>query len=359
VIGGVAETSIAQRPQGRLRSAIRIVAINAGLIVAGLVILELAFGHWFTSYVVPDPRLIDRRIDVKQTLYQPPSVVSYSRDQFGLRAHGRPPAAIELVTVGGSTTAQSFISDGETWQDVIAARDGIVIANAGVDGMSLQSAPEILEDWLDQIPGLKARYFLHYHGVNDAALVRITRSPARRLRNSWSRRIDGRSAIYQAFSRLRDRFKGPSIVSHSAVLNTLVPVQDMAVAQADLAPIKSYIANVYTPDLREVLDLHRRRGETAILVTQPTNPALILHKDGAILVSRPDIAQWATSLDLINRTTIEVCHAYADMCRPIDLAGELMLQSSDFYDMVHNTPPGARKIGEFLAARLTFIKAPR
>jgi hypothetical protein len=39
------------------------------------------------------------------------------------------------------------------------------------------------------------------------------------------------------------------------------------------------------------------------------------------------------------------------MC--IDLAAEDMWQDDDFYDFLHNTPKGARKLGNYLFERLS------
>jgi hypothetical protein len=41
----------------------------------------------------------------------------------------------------------------------------------------------------------------------------------------------------------------------------------------------------------------------------------------------------------------------------VDLANELKFVPDDFYDLVHNTPQGARKIGLFLSAKLVGLPA--
>jgi hypothetical protein len=66
-------------------------------------------------------------------------------------------------------------------------------------------------------------------------------------------------------------------------------------------------------------------------------------------------------LDEINAATRTVCNEYPDDCRLIDVANDLSFEPGDFYDLVHNTPAGARKLGEFLAPRLTAVsdKLPR
>jgi hypothetical protein len=48
-----------------------------------------------------------------------------------------------------------------------------------------------------------------------------------------------------------------------------------------------------------------------------------------------------------NAELLAFCREVDAIC--IDLAGELVFDLQDFYDAIHTTPSGSRKIGEFLA----------
>jgi hypothetical protein len=237
---------------------------------------------------------------------------------------------------------------------VIQQRTGIVVANAGIDGMSTQSIVEVVDDWLHKIPELKARYYLHYVGINDAGMEPAATTRDRPKRYSWSRRIRGRSAILQAASRLRDQWNGPNIF-HSGLKTALGPQRELIRFDIDRGKFSVYVERFYKPNIRDLLRLHRDKGETAILVTQAPNPALVMRKDGAIFATESEIARWAAALDEVNAATRAVCGEYPENCRLIDVANDLLFEAGDFYDLVHNTPPGARKLGEFLASRLTFV----
>jgi hypothetical protein len=65
----------------------------------------------------------------------------------------------------------------------------------------------------------------------------------------------------------------------------------MVKATADIPKIQDYIAKHYKPNLRELINLHRSRGENVIMVSQPANPALVKWQ-------QPDtyVAAWKTSL---------------------------------------------------------------
>lgn len=343
----------------KFRRCVRLIGINVAVLLIGVTGIELVEGNWFVSYVLPKPNMASRTFTFQQTLYQPPSMVTFSRDQYGLRGVRQPISSVNLVTIGGSTTTQTFITDGDTWQDVIHAQTGLVVANAGIDGMGSQSVREVLEDWIDRVPGLRAKYFLHYIGVNEAGMAQTVTAANRPKRYSWSRHIRGRSAILQGIARLKEWMSGPGVnlVSHQGIA---VPPAGtpMRSVQAERAGILNYMEKMYKPNLRDILDLHRQRGETAIFVTQTANPALISRRERNWFVSRSELDVWAAALDEANKATEAVCNERPDTCRLIDLAARIEFIPSDFYDLVHNTPQGARKVGSFLAAELAVILGP-
>ena len=60
-------------------------------------------------------------------------------------------------------------------------------------------------------------------------------------------------------------------------------------------------------------------------------------------------------LRLFNQVTLDFCGRHDERC--IDLAGGISLQPTDFYDNIHATPNGSRRIGEFLFGALAPVIA--
>src|SRR3954447_24926660 len=92
-----------------------IAASNLALLVALTIGLELAFGNWFETFVPPQSAIVNRSYKYRQELYHPYGDVLYSRDKYGLRGTHEMVSEIELATVGGSTTDQHYITEGQTW----------------------------------------------------------------------------------------------------------------------------------------------------------------------------------------------------------------------------------------------------
>jgi hypothetical protein len=213
---------------------------------------------------------------------------------------------------------------------------------------------------LHRVPEFSPRYYLHYIGVNDAALSTSSAQTDRSGRDSaLPLSLRRRSFIVTTVENLWFSVRGPRVVSHGAF--TLPPGRrsdEMVKVTVDARDIEEYVAASYKPNLRKLIALHRSHAEKVIFVSQPAHPALIKWQGPDTLVAawNASLAHWAVALRLINGATQAVCEEDADICRFIDPAGAVDFESADFYDLVHTTPSGARKIGSFLADQLAFIR---
>jgi hypothetical protein len=332
--------------------------VNLGLATLFVGGIELAFGNWFAPYVPPRVVDVNGTYIYRQTLYEPPSEVVYRRDKYGLRGVHLPVLQVELVTVGGSTTDQRYLTEGETWQDELGALSGVVVANAGADGMSSFGHVVAVTEWLHAIPDLSPKYYLHYIGLNDASLSLDPRQHvfdrSGITTTSWRLAIQRRSAIMHTVEMLRSR--RPRQVAHGA--STPMPDAEMIAVDVDHGAIDLFIETVYKPNLRKLMSLHRQRSETTIFVSQAVHPSLVQWRDGKTFVAAHarDFARYAVTLQMINAATQATCRESADVCHFFDLAQELRFEAQDFYDPFHATPAGARKIGAFLAKELDGIR---
>lgn len=349
--------------RSRLHSFLILSGVNLVLLALLVVAIELAFGQWFADYYPPYGAIFDRQFTYRQNLYEPHGLVTYVRDKYGLRSVHGPIGDIKLVTVGGSTTDQRFITEGKTWQDVIHELTGISIANAGVDGLSSSGHVVAVEDWLHRIPKLHPRYYLHYLAVNDALYVHeaALNDPSHRATllallerqiepHTLSRTLRARSIIVRDYLRLTAWLAVPaSSVCPKCAPN---PARREVKAEADRGVIQDFIDRIYKPNLRRLIALHQGNGEGVILVSQPAHPQMVRRAGDDVFVRIGQMDDWAIALAMLNDTTQAVCREQPDACTFIDLARRLQFEPEDFYDFVHATPAGARRIGAFLANEL-------
>jgi hypothetical protein len=344
---------------------VALAVINVALIGFLVIALELAFGDWFVSYLPPYGATFDRTHTYEQRLYEPHGLVTYVRDRYGLRGADDPIDTIELVTVGGSTTDQRMITEGSTWQDVIRKLTGIRIANAGLVGLSSSGHVVVVRDWLHRIEKLHPRFYLHYVGVNDAVHVRYLgeSDPVTKVRNlkrlqrqtqppSLGRLIRARSVLVRSYLRLAAYIGGPPSFD-AASLDADTPEIE-AVVDRTLAD--EYIESIYKPNLRRLIEMHRNKGEHAIIVSQPAHPSVFRWEKDAVFVRDPKLSLWAVALGMLNQAAGRLCREYKDSCTFFDMAHDVRFEPGDFYNIVHSTPAGAMRIGTYLAGKLPTLR---
>jgi len=350
---------------------IPVILINLAVLVLGLLVLEAVAGTWFRD----DPwarltLLRDRTWHYRvEGLYPwPQPTVAYSRDRWALRGAPADPAAVDLVTLGGSTTDQRFLADGATWQDVLQAQlaargHPLLVANAGVDGQTSRGHQAALDEWFPLIPGFAPRHYLFYVGLNDLALWNAEGydrlDAAARLGSGPLNAVRRHSALFRVYRRLQGistaRAAGASHerIDFASIEWTTTP------AQADHAALLSDHLIAYEARLERLVATARARGGSAILATQPARFAR----------TRPDGTREGTTrvwtyrhlafngldcdrgLDLLNAATRRVAARLGVTL--LDPAANLSWEDTDFYDHMHLTPAGAAKLGEYFAGQLT------
>ena len=346
--------TIASRPSagGSKHHISRLILFNLGLTLGSLVIGELVFGDWFDA--IPPVRVahdVTWRFDA-EPLYGRREAVVYHRDRFGLRGRYASLDAIDILTLGGSTTDQRYLTEGETWQDRLAqglAERGhpCFIGNAGIDGQSSIGNIEALNRWLIPLAHLKPRLVLVYAGINDVALGEaaafdtIAVNPGRR----FERWVRDRSALARLWMILKGmRLASKAGVGHGAehfdgAGARWITVPSITAATAEL--------NAFGGRMTDLVGAIRSWGAEPVLVTQPR--ADLRYRDGAAMVAA-DAEMPAATLARFNDVTLKVCGETGAIC--LDLARELRLDGEDYYDRLHYTPAGAAKIGRYLAEKL-------
>lgn len=361
----------------RLRRVFKIIGYNAGILIAGVVCIELVFGNWLRGDPLHGLYLLRNgswrfEVDYPGIADQDRSVV-YSRDRFALRGDYGRPADIDILTVGGSTTDQRYVDDDATWQAVMAdnfRREGldVRIANAGVNGRTTFGHLHDFDLWFPRIEGLAPSHVLLYTGINDMFFDQPNgRFDDAREPETLKRFIRHRSALVNLYRTVLGMYR--------AYRRNLVYLAiDYRGAEWTDTPLQSdYRSRLrdrlegYATRMRMLIDRIEAMGAVPVVVTQPRGDSRI-RGDGAVigLVSTSPrmyrriedsalgVLEAGTAngvdyhhiLSLFNEVSLAECRRAGGIC--IDLAGELRFGDGDFYDHAHTTRQGSRKIGDFL-----------
>ena len=160
-----------------------------------------------------------------------------------------------------------------------------------------------------------------------------------------------KSALYNIFRTILGVFK-----AYNAKLVHGIPIYDnrtwvkyLPISESP-SPDNSLFNRLHSYHQRLKILAQRIRdfGAEVILVTQPTaefrlkeRQVWVVHdKDGELETKGYEI------MNAFNRVTMDVCHQVKAIC--IDLARSIEFKDGDFYDRIHNTDIGTKKIGRFL-----------
>lgn len=347
-----------------MRAVLRIAAVNAAGILAVLVAAELIFGGWLSGPgygILNIPRDVTRQFDTSG-LYPGGGVVTYSRDRHGLRGRYPSPERIDVLVLGGSTTNELYIGDGETWVDRLgerfrAAGRPLVIVNAGVDGQTTVGHLRNFDAWFPLVPGLGARHVLAYVGINDVALgdAGETRYDAMASPDPWRRMgqyVRNHSVFYHWYRQAR----GVAMARDARVVHGAMPTRDAVwrpvadvPARADMARALGPALDAYRRRLRTLAERVRAFGAEPVFVTQAYGNFRVV--DGRLFrLEPPDRSPAAAAdfvaLDLYNEATLAVCAELRLACA--DLARGIRFRDGDFYDSIHTTPAGSGHIAAYL-----------
>jgi hypothetical protein len=267
-----------------MKTIARIASINLAVFLTALIVAELIFGSWiFGPYYgrMNLPRNVSRLLEVSQ--FVPGNqLVCYTRDAYGLRRDYRGNLArIDALAIGGLTTDERYVTDGETrvaqLQEQFRAHGRpFTLANAAIDGQSSLGDIKTLTHWLQKIPGLRPKHLLFYVGINDVALDDATpmqfdqiASPSRR--RQISQFVMNQSALYHLYRTVLGTIRAERAqlihgqltrnVAQWLPIHVRCDIEDTRRENADFL-------TAYRERLRILVELSRRLGAEPIFTTQ-------------------------------------------------------------------------------------------
>ncbi|MDA7948064.1 MAG: SGNH/GDSL hydrolase family protein [Hyphomicrobiaceae bacterium] len=364
----------------------KVILVNLLVLIAGLSLLELVFGSWFSNtpvlYNFTKPRNIQKTYE--SGFPGQPAVSTYTIDGYGLRGLDKGLREIFILTVGGSTTDQKYIDDNftfEAWLQKFFADDGrdVDVVSAGIDGQSSFGHLKNFDFWFEKLPQLRPSYIMYYVGINDFYNLREVPKFDR------LEVVGLKANLRAAFAYAKDR---SALIAGARVAKSLVMPPAVAHFRSS-KPVpfsekkwttRSRILNYQTPVVAESLaqlrsrilklaDKTRQIGAEPIFVTQ-RSINWIKHDNKIWGLKNPLYRPNADALNGWGQMTgvdhyaleqlqagiiMDACRERKGVC--INLARDISINHlTDFYDAVHTTPVGSRRIAEFLYSRLREIR---
>jgi len=328
--------------------------INLLIVLAGLIVVELVFGSWFRKQNQLERNL---QIEMDRIGYYPlkglyksdNDIIKYSRDQYGLRGElsWNHPEKIDILTIGGSTTAQRTITDGLTWQDVLQNElmkdnKNMIISNAGIDGRTTIGHIKDFEMWFPQIPDLSPKYILFYIGIND--LIVVDNDIDADLYSFDNEYIKQNSAIWNLLRRIQGALLAKTArANHASVNFSQVKYIDKGVkTEEEFGEYKRKADVNFRNRLLRLIELTEAMGAEPVFITQTVRTFKYTEDQTRVGAEEFGGIDYYNMLNELNKIIYEVA---GDKYIVVELTELRIWEDGDFYDFFHNTPSGAQKIG--------------
>ena len=335
--------------------------------------IEILFGSWrrifFNNQYMQIPALI-RSSTLKydgRWIYSSnkPIPIIYIRDALGYRSRDTKSNKPKILTIGGSTTDNRFVTEGETWQDILDAKlPKYDFINGGVDGQSSFGHKISIAKWHSKsLDPESVEFIIFYIGINDIHLLRgelndydIPQSKKRYFKNFLKansffvkRLLILRNRIWFALDLKNDNFEDVQFGHRKRSLGFLEKGIEYQISESfDLSSYQQY-GEIFTGLISQT---KKYFPNTKILIIQQQIPGCEFQNKLVVLDIHPgdnkrfceDLMKVYTVQEKIfknhflNDGKVKIYPMYLDS----------YLLEEDVYDYVHTNKNGSKKIAEYI-----------
>lgn len=295
----------------------------------------------------------NRQVEIDPPIKGLDAKVKYTTNSLGFRGPEPPKewdASTTIITVGGSTTECSLLSDDSTWTaqlfNHMKKQDPTLwMNNAGLDGCSSYGHIILMRDYIIK---LKPDYALFLVGINDVVKMSFQNEDGFLInrKESYWRTLLKKSELFTTMSNLAEAMKSQKAsVAHGS---NPYDYKNLEFNKGDSNYRKGIQKQLlkmlpeYIDRITQITNLCKQAGIVPIYITQPKF-------DDTSSYSWQVMQQYNDALiHYCNNNKISV----------IDLGRLMPKEEAFYYDQIHYTNRGAAKIGDILYAEIQNIIQP-
>lgn len=299
-------------------------------------------------------------------------IIIHTKNSLGFRGEEPPKDFLNhltIITVGGSTTECTFLSDGKTWTDMLGKKlrkdfNNMWINNAGFDGQSTFGHIILMQDFIAKI---RPKMVLFLIGANDFGIDDSRDQDKEMMIDEYVlssfkgvfKSMANHSELFSLGLNMYRYWKAVAIgVEHKELdfevyrhvdISKYFTDETRKMQSETLHLHKDVYAKGFEARLQTLINTSRKYNIEPVFITQPS-----LYGDVTDDVTNIDLSftkfPW-TVLEVYNDVTRRI--GEKNNIRVIDLAKEMPKSSRYYYDWFHFTNSGAEKVAEIIYNKLT------
>ncbi len=296
--------------------------------------------------------------------------IHFSRNSLGFRGPeppDTPSKLISIITIGGSTTACTFLSDSSTWsfllyQKLKTRNSKIWLNNAGIDGHSTFGHLLLLKEYVLK---LKPKFVLVMPGINDVeteAPDEFDLMTEKKINTNSFKGFIKSLLNYTELGRTAFNFYHVQLAYKKGLVHREVnfanlidnPLPDSIVSK-ELEKQKPFL-HAYRDRIKKILTECLQAGIQPVLITQPSLFGSYTDSATQLQMANKWVKTNTTENCLLNEKKLElyndVLRSYSNQLTVVDLSHEMPKNSKYYYDFIHFTNEGAQQVSKILFTHL-------
>jgi lysophospholipase L1-like esterase len=296
--------------------------------------------------------------------------IYFSRNSLGFRGPEPPDSfskMISILTIGGSATACTFLSDSSTWPFLLYEKlksksSRVWLNNAGIDGHSTFGHLLLLREYVLK---LKPKIIVLMAGINDVetdAPDEFDLMTEKRISTTSFKGFIKSLLNFTELGRTAFNFYHVQLAYKKGLVHREVDFAHLvenpltnSVINKELGKQTTYV-NAYRERINKIVTESQQAGIKPILVTQPS--LFGSYTDSVTKLQMAD--KWITKNSkencVLNGRKLElyndVLRSYSNRLVIVDLAAEMPKNSNYYYDFIHFTNEGAEVVSRILFTHL-------
>ena len=340
---------------------IKIILVNLILTIFVFLCFEIFTGDYIRGKHVllnHNYLVINKKIEYDIDLYtEKPIKIKYDRDEYGFKDKYKSIDKVDIITIGGSTTEQRYLSIENTWTDILEKKinfnnNNIDIINAGISGQSSKGHIWSLNKWFKNIKNLKPKYIIFYMGINESENNEARGDPQPYQLNTV-KLIDKIKKYAKINNGITYKTYLKFTLSKSALLNVWHDPKRYNLPYKKIGPetkkFKDIAFRRLERKLGEIINLVNEIEAKPIFVTQKSLRWKIV---GDSIYSVDNINYYYNEMK-ISETIINYC--IKNNIKYIDGFKNLEFEKKDTWDLVHTSPSGSNKIANLIFDEIFYL----
>ena len=330
-------------------SFFRLVIYNFLVFLLLIIFLEATLGYWFKKENFGIYMRKERKINWQTTSYFNGKEYKfyYKRNFWGFRGNEFNPKNVKIIFEGGSTGNQRFTPEnltivGHLNKKFSDTNQDELIYNASTDGKSVTGYINDFKHWFTKIPELKPQYVIFYIGINDRFIDdnfyldnKISESTIDQVKDY----IKNNSIIVDKFKDFKNKYYPKNTLAYD--LNkadlydnfTYINFQEASKKHLEIDQTNKNLIKKFNLKLEKLNLIINSKKIQPIFITQAMFNGL---EDKRLFLINNELKKFA----LENNYFL------------IPLDEMIVFNKDDFFDPIHTTPKGSKKIADIIYPQL-------